>query len=164
MKIGAFRRIDNLGRIVIPKSVRKTLNIKSGDNLQIYVSEDNIIIKKHSELSNIENILSSINEIFKSQLNKEIYITDTEKIISPSSEKDTFLIEEFMSLLNTRKIVTQNIKITEKSKTQKLIINPIIINGDLLGSLALITDENLTEKELSTVNSIIKLIQNILDN
>ena len=44
---GVIRRIDDLGRVVIPKEIRKNLRIKNGDNLEIYINEeDNIILKK----------------------------------------------------------------------------------------------------------------------
>ena len=44
---GIIRRIDELGRIVIPKEIRKNLRIKEGENLEIYIENDNIILKKY---------------------------------------------------------------------------------------------------------------------
>ena len=44
---GILRRIDELGRIVVPKEIRKKLKIREGDNLDIFVSEDNVILKKY---------------------------------------------------------------------------------------------------------------------
>ena len=45
---GIIRRIDDLGRIVIPKELRKTLRIKTGESLEIFVEGDDIILKKYS--------------------------------------------------------------------------------------------------------------------
>ena len=45
---GVIRRIDDLGRIVIPKEIRKNLRIKEGDNLEIFVKDEDIILKKYS--------------------------------------------------------------------------------------------------------------------
>lgn len=44
---GVIRRIDELGRIVIPKEIRKNLRIKNGDSLEIFLESDNIILKKY---------------------------------------------------------------------------------------------------------------------
>ena len=45
--LGIVRKIDELGRIVVPKEIRKTLNIDNGDPLEIFVEGDQIILKKH---------------------------------------------------------------------------------------------------------------------
>ena len=50
---GILRRIDELGRIVVPKEIRKKLKIREGDNLDIFVSEDNVILKKYSPLNDL---------------------------------------------------------------------------------------------------------------
>ena len=56
---GIVRRIDELGRIVIPKEMRKNLRIKTGDNLEIMVNDDTIVLKKSSEIENLETIALS---------------------------------------------------------------------------------------------------------
>ena len=47
---GVIRRIDDLGRIVIPKEIRKNLRIKDGDNLEIFISSEDLVLKKYSYL------------------------------------------------------------------------------------------------------------------
>ena len=55
---GIVRRVDELGRIVIPKEIRNKLRINSGQNLEIYINNDNIVLSKHSIINNIkENYL-----------------------------------------------------------------------------------------------------------
>ena len=54
---GIVRRIDDLGRIVIPKEIRKTLRIKDGDPLEINISNENIILKKYSTLEDIRDYM-----------------------------------------------------------------------------------------------------------
>ena len=53
---GVIRRIDELGRIVIPKEIRKNLRIKNGDSLEIFLESDNIILKKYYYLLKNKNI------------------------------------------------------------------------------------------------------------
>ena len=50
---GIIRRIDDLGRIVIPKELRKSLRIKNGDSLEIFVNQDDIVLKKYSPTESI---------------------------------------------------------------------------------------------------------------
>ena len=47
---GVVRRIDDLGRIVIPKEIRKTLRIKDGESVEIFLENDNIVLKKYSPI------------------------------------------------------------------------------------------------------------------
>ena len=61
---GIVRRIDELGRIVIPKEMRKNLRIKTGDNLEIMVNDDTIVLKKFSEIENLETIALSYADSF----------------------------------------------------------------------------------------------------
>ena len=145
MRIGAFRRIDNLGRIVIPKSIRKVLKIKPGDNLQIIEENKIIKLKKYSEIENIEQIGKTIYEILKETLKTEVYITDREKIIIPNIKNNT-LTNQIINEINKRKIQTINqIEITDNIKND-ITINPIISNGDLQGSI--IICDNIEDKKL----------------
>ena len=50
---GIVRRIDELGRVVIPKEIRKTLRIKESDPLEIFTDKDSLVIKKYSPISSI---------------------------------------------------------------------------------------------------------------
>ena len=69
---GVIRRIDELGRIVIPKEIRKKLRIKTGDNLEILVEGDDIVLKKYSFIENIETYVQmyadSFNHVLKVRL------------------------------------------------------------------------------------------------
>lgn len=75
---GIVRNIDDLGRIVIPKSLRKTKNIKVGDPLELFVDGDNIIYRKFDTkgniLSDIERISKNICEELGTDKSKEIIV------------------------------------------------------------------------------------------
>ena len=53
---GVIRRIDELGRIVIPKEIRKSLRIKNGESLEVYLDGDSIILNKFSQIESLESI------------------------------------------------------------------------------------------------------------
>ena len=161
MKIGALRRIDNLGRIVIPKSIRKILKIKSGDNLQVFAKEEKIIIKKYSELEKLKNISNILKNTLEEIIKKEVYIMDREKIIIPSI-KNPNLKEEIIEMIESRKTTIK--KEEKKNKENITTIIPIIVNGDIYGSAMIISNKLLTEEILSTAKTVIKLIEKILED
>ena len=82
---GIIRRIDDLGRIVIPKEIRKNLKINKGDSLEIYVNEEEIILRKYSffedTLGIAKKLLTSFNKIY----NKCLIVTDKEKVIASNN-------------------------------------------------------------------------------
>ena len=62
MKTGVIRRIDELGRIVIPKEIRRSLRIKEGESLEILVDNENIILKKYSLIKNLNDFAQNITD------------------------------------------------------------------------------------------------------
>ena len=132
---GILRRIDELGRIVVPKEIRKKLKIREGDNLDIFVSEDNVILRKYSPLNDLEAILTILLDAFKKINNVAIVVTDLSKIIASTKSEiyvDEPITELFTELLNQKEQVqinkSMNVLITENYKTnQNLLIKPIVI-------------------------------------
>lgn len=139
---GVIRRIDNLGRIVIPKEIRKNLRIKNSENLEIFVTEnDSIILKKYNHLDKLQDIAEELTQAIYNITKKNIYITSNQKIIS--SNKKEYIKEdistELSKIIEKRKeIITEGILLTEKKKLEnKTLINPLIVNGDIVGSIIL---------------------------
>ena len=159
MKIGIVRRIDNLGRIVIPKEIRDTLRIKNGDSLEINLEGEIITLKKYSELNNIIEIETIIANLLRETLNKDILITDKDKYIIGTKHEfiDKKISNELLEILENRQMIIQ------KSKDQNTLINPILINGDVIGSIIVISKEGITENQIKTVtlltNFLIKYIE-----
>ena len=92
---GLVRRIDDLGRVVIPKEYRKVINVREGDPLEIFIIEDGIIFKKYrfSETinDNIERLIDSIEDAY--------YDVDTEK-----SKEVIGLLKAAMSILSDKNV------------------------------------------------------------
>ena len=159
MKIGIVRRIDNLGRIVIPKEIRDTLRIKNGDSLEINIEGEIVTLKKYSELNNLIEIETIIANLLRETLNKDILITDKDKYIIGTKHEfiDKKISNELQEILENRQMIIQ------KSKDQNTLINPIIINGDVIGSIIVISKEEITENQIKTVtlltNFLIKYIE-----
>ena len=164
---GIVRRIDELGRIVIPKEIRKTLHIKNGENLEIFINDDQIILKKYSELGNMQELSDTITETLNNILKANILISDTDKFISISGPlKKKYLKEEIsetiLKYINDRKNVVlkdKKINITkDKVENKNIFISPIISNGDAIGALIIISDKELTSNNLESVTLLSKVL------
>ena len=77
-----IRRIDELGRIVIPKEIRKNLRIKNGESLEVFVEEDAIILKKYSQIESLESISVNYVEAFNQIIKHNIIVTDRDKVVA----------------------------------------------------------------------------------
>ena len=145
---GILRRIDELGRIVVPKEIRKKLKIREGDNLDIFVSEDNVILRKYSPLNDLEIILKILLEGIKNNVNINIVVTDLTRVIASTKsdiEVNQTITEIFLELLNQKQQIhmnkTMNIEIVDGFKSyQNMIIQPIEIYGDLFGAIVIFND------------------------
>ena len=155
---GVFRRIDELGRIVIPKEIRKNLRIKNGDSLEIFLESDNIILKKYSQLETIENVSVDYVEAFNSIIKHNIIVTDRDKVIAVSGPlKKKYLGKEVNEF--TERSIERRDSFSEKQKKIFQIIkdeaengyysfSSIVDNGDAIGSVIIIsTDTPITDVE-----------------
>lgn len=94
---GIVRRIDELGRIVIPKEIRKNLRINTGDNVEIYMDENNkIILKKFSSLFGMEEELFNIAKVINEFSGATIIVTDIDKTIVSYGKDNEFYIEQYI--------------------------------------------------------------------
>ncbi len=144
---GVTRKIDELGRIVIPKEIRKNLGIRDGESLEIFTSEDSIILKKYFEVRRYEDLSSKLCELIKNIYNVDLVITDREKVIT-SSNKDIVenfkLNNEFLELIDNREMF-----ITKELSTINFGVDisgyftliPIIASSDSLGLVIIISDK-----------------------
>ena len=77
---GIIRRIDDLGRIVIPKELRRNLRIKNGDTLEVFVDVESIVLKKYSPMESIEDMASRYVDSFNQVLKHNVIICDKDKM------------------------------------------------------------------------------------
>ncbi len=164
-KSGLIRRIDELGRIVIPKEIRKTLHIKEGTPLDIIVENGELIVlKKFSPIKEIENNAFVCAEILYDELQQPVIITDLDKTVVSVGLKINHdkLNPKIIKLFNNRKLqIIENFNdiIVENETTshKNIIISPIIIEGDILGSI--IVDYKILD---NTALSNIRLCTNLI--
>ena len=159
---GVIRRIDELGRIVVPKEIRKKLKIREGDNLDIFVSEDTVILRKYSPLNDLETILKVLLDSYKRISNITVVVTDLTKIVAsskPEIEVDSLITEIYNQLLSQKEQLTINknfgVQITEDYKSnQNILIKPIVNYGDLFGSVILFSEYETLQNQQEVIDII----------
>lgn len=161
---GVVRRIDDLGRIVIPKEIRRNFKISEGDSLEIFVESNSIILKKFSLLDNTIELAKSLVDLIYKIYNKRILITTKEKIVVTSREDENIYLNKELSNSIKNKILERIDYTTVKSESLvnggnevKYYFYPLIINSDAVGSIILLDTSNLEGDKL-----LIKLITSIL--
>ena len=95
---GIVRRIDDLGRVVIPKEIRRTMRIREGDPLEIYTDRDGeVIFKKYSPIGELGNFAAQYAETLSKTSGHPIAITDKDNIIAVSGVSKKELVEKKVS-------------------------------------------------------------------
>ena len=108
---GIVRRIDDLGRVVIPKEIRRTMRIREGDPLEIYTDrEGEVIFKKYSPIGELTGFASQYAETLHKTCSMAVIITDRDAVIacagvSKKEYSDKHLSEELEELIEDRKSV-----------------------------------------------------------
>ncbi|MGN0527460.1 MAG: stage V sporulation T C-terminal domain-containing protein [Acutalibacteraceae bacterium] len=150
---GIVRRIDDLGRVVIPKEIRRTLRIKEGDPLEIFTASDGeVIFKKYSPLGEISEFSGQYSEVLNRISGVPIIITDSDHVISVSGIPKKDVLEKHLSkemeelLQNRENYIKSKSSYTkfhpiENVEYEAAIALPIISSGDISGSVIFLMDE-----------------------
>lgn len=163
---GIVRRIDDLGRVVIPKEIRRTLRIREGDPLEIFVDRDGeVILKKYSPIGELGDFAKEYAESLADSTGHIAMITDRDVVIAiagaskkeylekPISDDVEQAMEDRKTLLSTTPGELSVIR-DKSDRYAARVIAPIIAAGDPIGSVILLSKEDGTkmgelEKKLS---------------
>lgn len=160
---GIVRRIDDLGRVVIPKEIRRTLRIREGDPLEIFTDrEGGVILKKYSPIEELSEFSKEYSEALQQSIGNIVIISDKDSIISISgSPKKEYMDRKISNQLE--KIMDDRKSVVLNSPTQTTIplymdedvdlykaqvIAPIIAEGDIVGSVIIASKEAATFGDL----------------
>ena len=158
---GVVRRIDDLGRVVIPKEIRKTLRIKEGDPLEIFTDrEGQVILKKYSPIGELSEFASGYAETLSKTTGHIACITDKDMVIAVSGGSKKEFLEQDISpeleqLMEDKEVYTSKdnsdiaMPITKNGnndrKNNAQVVYPIISNGDTIGTVILLSKESNTK-------------------
>jgi len=165
-KSGITRRIDELGRIVVPKEIRYNLGIRDGEPLEIYTENKSIVIKKYSQVENIKDISQNLCEIINDICDVGIIITDREKFIASSNNLkellNTKLDEKYKKLIDNREVYISTNKEIFFNYNKYINIVPIITSIDCSGLIIILSNDN-SDVNLKYAKIVQKLIIQKLD-
>ena len=142
---GIVRRIDDLGRVVIPKEIRRTMRIREGDPLEIYTDrEGEVIFKKYSPIGELQNFASEYADTLQKTSGLPIFICDRDAIIAVAGASkreylDKKISKELESIIDARSLYQNLIRndekyITDSGKEHYIsTAMPIIAEGDVIG-------------------------------
>ena len=166
---GIVRRVDDLGRIVIPKEIRRTLKIREGDPLEIYTEKDGgVIFRKYSPMGDLQDFAAQICESIGANTGRIAAVADRDSIIALSGAPKRELMDkpnspELDKLMEQRKNYRYKageglIKASEGSDRYHLgVASPILSQGDLMGCVMLLMGEDTTPLQESDQ----KLVQTV---
>lgn len=152
---GIVRRIDDLGRVVVPKEIRRTLRIREGDPLEIFTDrEGEIILKKYSPIGELGQFAKQYAESLAQTTGQIVAVTDKDQFIAVAGSTKKELLSKSISrelenLINEREtLIASNddknyIKLTndDDSEFTYQVICPIISEGDAIGSVIILTKD-----------------------
>ncbi len=161
---GIIRRIDELGRVVIPKEIRRTMRLREGEELEIFTSNEELILKKYSEIKMITDFIKDYVEAIADTLESSIIATDTDRVIALAGTKlreykDKLLSTNFDKVIAERKNIIllgeDVVPIVEGDNFEwaSQAIAPIIVAGDMYGALILLSEKSINDFELKFISA-----------
>lgn len=146
---GIVRRIDELGRVVIPKEIRRTQRIRQGDALEIFTAADGqVVFKKYSPLVELGELAGVYAEVLAKNLGRPVLVCDRESIVAATGTGKGQLLGRQISdaaarLLAMRgpytapETAARRITAFDKGETVLLCVCPIVVQGDVEGGVLL---------------------------
>ena len=150
---GIVRRVDDLGRIVIPKEIRRTLRIREGDPLEIYTEKDGgVIFRKYSPMGDLQDFAAQMCEAIGANTGRIAAVADRESIIALSGAPKRELmdkpnsqgLEKLMEQRRNYLFQSGDSPIPPADGTDKYHLGaaaPILSQGDLMGCVLLLLGE-----------------------
>ena len=151
---GIVRRVDDLGRIVIPKEIRRTLKIREGDPLEIYTEKDGgVIFRKYSPMGELQDFAAQICEAITDNTGRIAAVSDRDSIIALAGASKRELMEktnskELDKVMEGRKAyryMAGQAQLPAAEGVDKYHLGvgaPIICQGDLIGCVMMLLAEN----------------------
>lgn len=173
---GIVRRIDDLGRVVIPKEIRRTMRIREGDPLEIYTDrEGEVIFKKYSPIGELVDFAGQYAESLYKTCGFPVAVCDRDSVIAvagiPKKEYlDKRISPEMDGVIESRTLFTQSGSVGQsvpliddnRSGTYAVCAMPVFTEGDVIGCVAAVNNPQSTvqkESGATTPEAQIKLIQ-----
>ena len=146
---GIVRRIDDLGRVVIPKEIRRTMRIREGDPLEIYTDrEGEVIFKKYSPIGEMASFASQYAETLQKTCSMAVVICDRDAVIASAGVPKREYADKKVSVAFEEEVIESRVLYTHKEHGERISViedggshyvscaMPIITEGDIVGCVA----------------------------
>ena len=175
---GIVRRVDDLGRIVIPKEIRRTLRIREGDPLEIYTEKDGgVIFRKYSPMGDLQDFAAQMCEAIGSNTGRIAAVSDRDAIIALSGAPKRELLDkpnsrELGQLMEQRRNYRYEsgapaVPAVEGADYRLGVAAPILSQGDLMGCVMLLLNEGdapLTEPDQKLAQTVAAFLGKQMEN
>ncbi len=150
---GIVRRIDDLGRVVIPKEIRRTMRIREGDPLEIYTDNNGeVIFKKYSPIGDLSAVAADYAEVLSKACGYPVIVCDSDHVIAVSGMPKKEILERRISTQledlqeNRRNYLyasrdVQKLMPVEGVDRHALASSPILVAGDICGTISILASE-----------------------
>lgn len=148
---GIVRRIDDLGRVVIPKEIRRTMRIRDGDPLEIFTGpNEEVVFKKYSPVGEMGAFAAQYADVMARACSLPVLICDRDHVIAVAGESKKEYLERRLSpqleqVMEERQVVVANgsnrLYAAEGKERPVGVMAPIIAAGDIAGCVCILCDE-----------------------
>lgn len=173
---GIVRRIDSLGRIVIPKEIRRNLRLQANDPMEILVEEDRVIFQKYSPLD-VKSLGKKYADVLSKLTSRTVAVCDTYRVVTAFGSQrhkvqDQRISNDLEALIRDRQSFVWDGKETNLLKPvglrgiEAIAALPIVAQGDLYGALVVIADDAMapiSEQETPLLTLVVELIEKDLE-
>ena len=140
---GMVRRIDELGRIVIPKEIRRQLMLKEGESVSFFVDQDEIILKKFSLLQGLSHVIDCLLDGLENKYHNIFLVTDLKEILMCSSSglsqyQRKKLSNDLSWMISQNRIIKEEM-IDYLDAKHTLTLFPLLYENKVIGSLMMLT-------------------------
>ena len=152
---GIVRRIDDLGRVVIPKEIRRTMRIREGDPLEIYTDrEGEVIFKKYSPIGEMNSFAGQYAETLHKTCDMSVIVSDRDSVIASAGVPRREYGDKRISADLERIIENRSLYVYTEGERKLPVIDdvdgghylycamPMIVEGDVIGCVASLMPEN----------------------
>ena len=136
--------MDELGRVVIPKEIRRTLHLKEGEELEIFAQEEGLFLKKYSAMESLRDSAVEYVRVVERLVGNTVLVADRDHLLvgvgkDAAAEADKPLSAAVLAAMSKRKsLLLERVSLSEGGKTYPhAMICPVVVHGDLFGAIVL---------------------------
>lgn len=158
MAVGIVRRIDELGRIVIPKEMRKTMRLQEGDEMEICASDDGLTLRRYSGFQSATSCCKAVAKLLAKATDKDVLLVSAnEVVVAEGKNKKAYqsqrITDSFSNELRKRKEESlqgeevSRIFESDVSTPAYALVKPVVASGDFLGAVLLLSDSKPSDSD-----------------